>query len=223
MKRIAIIHTSLVSYNDLVALFAQYGPDIKLHHIIDDSLLAEVSAHGHVTPGVMRRMTSYVCNAADLGVDLIFNQCSSVGEAFEAALACVTTPGMRVDAPMAAEAVRLSSDGDTIGVVATVGSTVSPSVRVVERAIEAAGKRITVAPFLVDGALRILMEEKDRDRHDALVRQAIETACEACSAVCLAQGSMLPLWKQLHTQMPRPVLASPILAVQKAVSLLRKG
>ena len=69
-------------------------------------------------------MCRYVQSAESLGVDLIVNQCSSVGEAFAIASRCTAIPTLRVDEPMAEKAVSL---GTRLGVIATVASTVKPS------------------------------------------------------------------------------------------------
>ncbi|MDL2209658.1 aspartate/glutamate racemase family protein [Desulfovibrio sp. OttesenSCG-928-O18] len=210
-KKVAMIHTSLVSYDTLKSLFAEIIPEADVVNIVDESLLAEVSANGGLTPGVIRRMHGYVVNADSLGVDLIFNQCSSVGEAFDLALNSVNTPGLKIDTAMAEEAV---AKGSTIAVVATVGSTVAPSVRIVEDAGKRAGKNVTVKPYLVDGALAMLMGGK-REEHDKLVYDAVSKAAEECDAVVLAQGSMFGMLPRF-ADMKKPVLSSPRLGVERA-------
>ena len=49
MKKIYIIHTSLVSHAELNALFAELIPDTKVHNLIDDSLLFDVMQNGGIT------------------------------------------------------------------------------------------------------------------------------------------------------------------------------
>ena len=210
-KKTAIIHTSLVSHDTLKSLFTEIIPETDLINIIDDSLLAEVAANNGLTPGVIARMHSYVREADLMGVDLIFNQCSSVGEAFDLAVLSIKTPTLKIDAPMAAKAV---SCGKTIGVIATVGSTVAPSVRLVEKAGTAAGKEVIVRPFLVDGALAMLMNG-NRQGHDDLLAEAVAKAVAECDAVVLAQGSMFSMQPKF-ANLGKPVLASPRLAVEEA-------
>ena len=101
MKKMAIIHTSAVSLQDLTALCQEIMPEVEIINIIDDSLLAEVKRNTGITPAVISRMCRYVQSAESLGVDLIFNQCSSVGEAFAIASRCTAIPTLRVDEPMA--------------------------------------------------------------------------------------------------------------------------
>jgi len=210
-KKVAMIHTSLVSYDTLKSLFAEIIPEADVVNIVDESLLAEVSLHGGLTPAVIRRVHTYVVNADSLGVDLIFNQCSSVGEAFDLALNSVSTPGLKIDTAMAEEA---AAKGSAIGVIATVGSTVDPSVRIVENAGKRAGKNVTVKPYLVDGALAMLMGG-NREQHDKLLFDAVAKAAGECDVVVLAQGSMYGMLPRF-AGMRKPVLSSPKLGVERA-------
>ncbi len=42
IKKLAVLHTSFVSIDDLKVLFAEIIPGIEVMNIVDDSLLAEV-------------------------------------------------------------------------------------------------------------------------------------------------------------------------------------
>ena len=219
MKKIFAIHTSNVSYYDLKDLFAKYGNDIEYHNIVDDSLLDEVKANGHVTPAIISRMCTYFKIAEDLGADLIFNQCSSVGEASDIASKCVKIPVVKIDEAMAEKAVSM---GNKIAVIATVASTVGPSTRLVRTKAKEANKDCVVDEILVDGALDILMKEKNVEKHNKLVIDAINKASEDHDVIVLAQGSMtaiLPYLKETKV----PVLTSPELGVQKAVAKLKEA
>ena len=85
MKKVYIIHTSLVTLAELNALFAELLPEVQVHNLVDDSLLHDVMQQGGLTEKVISRMCAYVQAAASNGADLIFNQCSSVGEAADIA------------------------------------------------------------------------------------------------------------------------------------------
>ncbi|MEI7430796.1 MAG: aspartate/glutamate racemase family protein [Betaproteobacteria bacterium] len=69
-------------------------------------------------------MCAYVQAAANNGADLIFNQCSSVGEAVDIAARLVSVPVLKIDSAMAQRAIEI---GTKIGVVATVQSTMPRS------------------------------------------------------------------------------------------------
>ncbi len=205
MKKIGIIHTSFVSVDDLKQLFAEIIPDAQLTNIVDDSLLREVMANGGITPAIVKRMCSYVQMLEISGVDAIFNQCSSVGEAFDIATKQTNLPVLKVDRPMAEEAVKT---GKTIAVVATVASTLEPSCNLVKKAAADLGKEVEVIPVLVDGALDILMKENNRDKHNQLVKEKIEELEGQIDVFVLAQGSMIVLLPEL-SHISTPVLSSP--------------
>lgn len=216
-KLIVVIHTSFVSVDDLKNFFTTIIPDALVHHIVDDSLLAEVMANGGITPFIVRRVCSYARFAEELGADLIFNQCSSVGEAVNVARHVVSVPITKVDEPMAEQAVAL---GTRIAVVATVASTMKPSVGLVYEAAAKAGKKVEVLKCLVDGALDVLMKEGNKEKHNQLVLEEIHRVATSCDVIVLAQGSMLVLLPHLK-DIPVPVLTSPEAGVKRAAELLK--
>ena len=215
MKKVVIVHTSFVSVEDLKERFARLIPEVSVNHIVDDSLLAEVSQNGAITPNITERMVTYFREAKAVGADLIFNQCSSVGLAAGIAAKTVDVPVLRVDEAMAEKAVSL---GSRIAVIATVSSTVHPSTQIVLDKAALIGKDVTVTPYLVDGALATLMSG-DRETHNRLVKDAILQAQEVNDVIVLAQGSMVVMLPFL-SDIKIPVLSSPELGVLKARELL---
>lgn len=216
MKNIAVIHTSFVSIADLGALFTEIIPEARIVNIVDDSLLPEVMENGGVTPAVTRRICAYAVEAAQMGADLIFNQCSSVGEAFDVAARLVTTPMLKIDQAMAEKVVDMAR---RILVVATVSTTLGPSCRLIEAAARAKGKSVDIAPCLVGGAFDALTREKNREKHNRLVLEAIEAGAPGSDVVVLAQGSMVALLSEL-SRIQKPVLTSPRLGVERARTML---
>lgn len=219
MKRVVMIHTSPVSLEDLKALCREIIPDVEVFHIIDDSLLDEVKKQGGLTPGIIGRMNIYVQQAASLKPDLIFNQCSSVGEAFDLARQQVSCITLKIDEPMAEKAVSL---GSRIAVVATVASTMKPSCDLIKKTAGQMKCEVTVDEFLVDGALDVLMKEKNQEKHNKLCLEAIQKAAADHDVVVLAQGSMTVLLPWLQ-DMPVPVLTSPRRAIERVKELLEVG
>lgn len=215
-KSIAIIQTSAVSSAELKALCEEIMPEVTVYQIIDDSLIKEVNANGGPTVGVRRRMYQYYQQAASLGVDVILNQCSSVGEVADQIKPFVEVPVVKIDEAMAEKAVSL---GKRIAVVATVPTTVGPSVRLVEKKAREAGKEIEVETHLVKDAMMILIEQGDVETHNRMVLGEVEVAAETCDVVVLAQGSMTVLLPLLgHIQ--KPVLSSPRLGVERVKEVL---
>ncbi|MBN1856762.1 MAG: hypothetical protein JW846_07415 [Dehalococcoidia bacterium] len=214
-KTVFIVHTSGVSLNDLNTLFQEYAPDVTVRNIVDDSLLPEVLANGGVTPGVTRRMCEYYMQAEASGADLIFNQCSSVGEVATMAAKMVKVPVVKVDERMAEISCQT---GPRIGVVATLATTMGPTVRLIKSTAERLGKTVSVTEEITSGAFERLIAG-DRKKHNEMVIASIRKLAQKVDVVVCAQGSMLALKPDLG-ETPVPVLMSPPLGVQHAAEVL---
>ena len=211
-----IVHTSFVSVRYLTNLFRRACPEAKLHHIVDDSLLAEVLASGGVTREVQRRMRAYYEAAQAAGADLIFNQCSSVGEAADKAARHVRTPVIKVDTAMAEEACQI---GQRIGVVATLKTTMGPTCRLIEASARRTQRRVKIVPCLIEGAFAELVAGR-RATHNRMVLAAIRRLARETDVVVCAQGSMVTILAELGAT-PVPVLTSPQRGVAAAADWLR--
>lgn len=216
-KTVFIIHTSSVSVDDLNALFEELAPTSIVRNIVDDSLLPEVLANGGVTEGVRHRICEYAKLAESAGADLIFNQCSSVGEAADRAARGVMTPVVKVDQRMAEVACET---GTRIGVIATLKTTLGPTCRLVQKTAAGKGKEITVVEKLCEGAFDKLISG-DRQGHNEMVIAGIRELCQQADVVVCAQGSMVALLNDLG-ETPVPVLTSPRLGVGMAAEVLGK-
>ena len=203
-KRIGVVHTFLYSVEDIKAQFKKQLPEAEMINIIDDSLLEEALANKGVTPNIVGRMYNYYRNLQDLGCVCALNQCSSVGEASDIVGKLINMPIVKIDAPMAEEAIKL---GSKVAVIATAISTVEPSSRLVEGKALAAGKTVTVDRCFVEGAYEFLLKTGDRQKHNEMVVAKIREAAETHDVIVLAQGSMYHLIP-LVTDVKVPVLTS---------------
>lgn len=215
-KKVAVVHTSLVSIEKLKELFSNILPDVKVYNIIDESLLDEVMQSNRVTPGIIFRMKNLFANAEALEVDAIVSQCSSMGEAVDIAKTTISTPVVKIDQAMAEKAVNI---GSKIAVVATVASTLKPSCDLIRDVAKKKGKEVEIIESLVDGALDILINEGDKEKHNDLVLQKVKALDGKCDVIVLAQGSMVVLLPLL-TDIKTPVLSSPELGVLKLRDML---
>jgi Asp/Glu/hydantoin racemase len=204
-KKVAVIHTSLVSVSDLKDLFKEIMPSVNMYNIVDDSLLAEVLKNGGVTSQVIRRICAYAIEAEAMGVDLILNQCSSVGEAVDVARKSLKIPYLKIDEPMAEEAVKI---GGRLSVIATLQTTLGPSIRLIESTASALNKKVYIRSCLVEGAFDVLVNEGNKEKHNEMVLEKIITEADKADAVILAQGSMISLLPQLNG-IQKPILTSP--------------
>lgn len=213
-KTVVIIHTNQLAGGDLTRLFNQMAPDVTVRNIIDDSILPEVLSAG-VTPGIVRRYFAYVVQAEEAGADLIFNQCSSVGEVADMARSIARVPIVKIDERMAEVACRT---GGRIGVVATAASTLGPTTRLLRRTAERLGRQVSLVEELrTDVFARMLAG--DKKGHNDLLLGTIRDLFTRVDVVVCAQGSMLALKPDLGDT-PIPVLMSPPLGVQHAVEVL---
>ena len=214
--KMVIIHTSPVSLGDLKQLCHEIIPSVELVNIIDDSLLEEVKGNGGITDAIISRMQQYVKVADGLKPDLILNQCSSVGEAFDVARKESSALTVKIDDAMAELAV---DKGVNIAVIATVASTMKPSCNLIKTKASEKKKEIVVSEYLVDGALDILMKEGDLKKHNELVISKIKEAEKSNDVIVLAQGSMTAILPYLE-DITVPVLTSPRLAIERVKKML---
>lgn len=215
-QTVFIIHTNQLAGGDLTRLFSEMAPDVTVRNIIDDSMLAEVLAAGGVTPGVLRRYCQYAVLAEASGADLIFSQCSSVGEAADIARSMISVPLVKIDERMAEVACQ---KGSRIAVVATAATTLGPTTRLLNRTAERLGKRITIVEELRTDAFERMLAG-DRKGHNEILLGRIRDLFSRVDVVVCAQGSMLSLKPDLG-ETPIPVLMSPPIGVAHAVEVLR--
>ena len=161
-------------------------------------------------------MCAYFQAAVNAGADLIFNQCSSVGEAADIAARTVNVPVVKVDERMGREAVKI---GPKISMVATLESTLGPSIRLVENTAKKMGKEVTVKRCLVEGAFDVLFYQKNPEKHNQMVIDLVKKEAETADVILLAQGSMMHLLPHLQN-LRVPVLCSPRLGVMHAKEVL---
>ena len=115
---VCILQTSFAKREDTVAFLKEKVPGVRVEFITDSTLLTDVRANGGPSQAVIDRMTLYAKAAEISGADLIVNSCSTVGEVADIYAKEVNVPVMKIDLPMAQEAVRL---GTKIALIATLG------------------------------------------------------------------------------------------------------
>jgi Asp/Glu/hydantoin racemase len=216
-KTLGLIHTSATLVPVFQQLCSQYLPQVKVFNIVDDSLIKNVISCGELTPTNARRVVNYVGSAEVAGADFILVTCSSIGAAVEAAAELTNVPVLRVDQPMADQAVRT---GKRIGVVATLSTTLQPTSDLVKRRAAVAGKEIELQTVLCEGAFDALMSG-DAATHDAMVAKALRELSAKTDVIVLAQASMARVADGLAPEDKKvPILASPGIAIQHIASIL---
>jgi Asp/Glu/hydantoin racemase len=218
-KRMAVLHTSFVFINVepvFKNLFEELLPDVGIVDFVDSDVLAAVNRDGGINQSHIRRMVHLAQAAEDAGVDLIFSACSSLGPSMDVARKMVKTPIIKIDDAMTQKAVAL---GSTIGVMATVPTTLPPTIGLLMEQSVAQGKKIETRPYLIEGAWNILMSG-DRPRYDKMVADGAKVLAPQVDLIVLAQASMSRLAPMLAAETDKQVLSSPRLAVEYVKSLL---
>ncbi len=208
---VVAVHTGPVTVAPLNALAPELIPGVRLVNLVDDSLLKDTMAAGHVTPAVTRRLAQYMTIGQEMGADMILNCCSSVGEAAEVASLLLDIPMLKIDVAMAEEAVQRAS---RIGVAATVQTTLDPTARLIERTAGTQGKPVQVTRRLCAGAFEALLAG-DTATHDAIVSQALVELAGEVDLIVLAQVSMGRVADGLGDAVTVPVLTSPRLGMER--------
>lgn len=216
-KRLAYLHTVAGLTATFKALSDELLPGIDLFHIVDESLLQNTIRANQLTPQTMRRLLRLVISAEEAGADVLMVTCSSVGPAVEASRPFVSIPVLRVDEPMAELAVQSAV---TIGVAATLPTTLKPTADLISNVAARQGKSIQVISKLCKGAFEAVVSG-DPARHDQLVSAGLQELAPQVEVIVLAQASMARVVENLPAETRRvPILSSPRLAVEKLAQLI---
>jgi Asp/Glu/hydantoin racemase len=206
-RRVALLHTSFVLFEGdrfLFKLFDEMLPDVELLNIVEDKMIQDVIAKGHVTPEVTRRVCHYVLAAAAMGVDAIFNTCTSTGPAFDVAANLTSIPTVRIDDGVTEQAAR---QGERIGVLATVPSALRPTTELIDRKAKALGRQVAIREALSEGAFGLLRKGDVRGHDEMVIRTAREIA-QWADILVLAQVTMAALAPRLSQEVGLPVLTN---------------
>lgn len=221
MKTVVAIYTAMAAglMSDVKQMVAAEIPDCRLINIADDSLIADVIKAGEATPAVTRRLLDYYRAAEEAGAAIILNTCSSIGEVVDIARKCAHVPIVKIDDAMTLKAVNM---GSRVGVIATLQTTLGPTVRLVQRKAGEQQKMVTVVEGLAKGAFEALMGGNG-DEHDALILKIAKDIAPEVDVIALAQGSMARMQEKLQQETGKPVLSSPLLAVQLVRDMLKEA
>ena len=215
---LSLLHTSpthVPLFERLAAeAVAKGGPEVRLSHLVREDLLARAIEAGRLPEDTHMRAVR-ILHEATASSDVVLCTCSTLGPAADEAAARANKPVLRVDRPMAREAV---ATGSAIAVLATLVCTLEPTRRLVEAEARAAGAVCDVAPVLVEGAWAA-MQAGDTARYMELVAVHARLAQEAGAEVLLlAQVSMADALSDVD--ITASVLASPQSGLAASLAVL---
>jgi Asp/Glu/hydantoin racemase len=214
-RKLTFIHT-VASLEPMFANLAQERlDDWDIASIIDESMLARTIAKGQVDQETVGQLAGHVRAAKDGGSNAIVVTCSTLGELVDRLAARTATPIYRIDRGMAEKAI---SQASTIGVLATLPTTLRPTTRLLRSTADRMGRRCKFVPRLTPDAFACL-RAGDPDVHDALVRRDYEVLSGEVDLVVLAQASMARALQ--NTSLHKPYLTSPELGMDHIAGSLR--
>jgi Asp/Glu/hydantoin racemase len=218
MPILTILHTTLATTLFLPPLAAEILPGVTVRNIVDDTILPQMLQSGGDLVLVQERVVQYFHYAAQAGSDIILCACSSIGEIVPIAQKFINVPIMRIDEPMADEAVHRANK---IGVAATLRTTLEPTTRLILRKAQEDEKEINIKSCLIEEAYQRLIAG-DPQGHDRLLVDHLEKFSAETDLIVLAQASMARVLPQLPLQVAERVLTSPRMGLERARDLFAK-
>ncbi|NRA37453.1 MAG: Asp/Glu/hydantoin racemase [Planctomycetes bacterium] len=218
-KHICCVYTAGALVEGLKAEFAQTFPDARLSTIVDETLIMDIIDAGELNSELRERFQSLMRAADASGADIVFNTCSSVGELADQFQADMQTQVIKIDQFMMQQAV---DECERIAVIATLPSTLAPTMRLLQKSADQAGKTVTIKDGLAAGAFEAAVSG-DKDKHDQLIVACVEKLKDDVDGILLAQGSMARFAEELKVMTGKKVYSSVHSGVAGLKSLLEEN
>lgn len=213
LPTLALIHTSPTLTPAFNAICGRELPDAHVFHMVDESLIQETIRAGSLQKQTIRRLVSQIASAEAAGADAVLVTCSSIGAGVRLAQQLFDIPVLRIDDAMAEAAVRQAR---TIGVLATLRTTMDPTTALLREKAAEAGRDVELIECLCEGAFSAVLTG-DTVTHDRMVHRALTDDLKGVDVIVLAQASMARAVATLAPgTLKAPVLSSPELAVRRA-------
>ncbi|MEU1973009.1 aspartate/glutamate racemase family protein [Microbacterium sp. NPDC019599] len=214
--RIAFLHTGAVVIGPVAEQARAVLPDATFVNYLDDRIVADLGDPG-LADSVPRRVADLVHAAKSAGADAVMLTCSSISQLAAPVAAEVGIPVLRIDEAMADAAVGA---GQRIAVVATLPTTLNPTVALLRERAGLAGRDPRIVSEVVEGAFAAV-SSGDRALHDLLVAAAVERLAADADVVVLAQASMASAAGAARVDVP--VLSSIGPGVERLAAFVAEG
>lgn len=188
-------------------------PHVSVQHVVCERLLDDARTRGSVDAVLTAELGAVLGSLARTSA-VILCTCSTLGAAAEAFDETFGARVLRVDRPLAREAV---ARGSRIVVVAALESTLEPTRLLLEEEAARAHKRVALSLSHCEEAWAHF-ERGDEAAYLRAVAVHVEAVLEEGDVVVLAQASMVGVEALVCTT--KPVLSSPRLGLLGALELL---
>ena len=201
---IGLIHSTRLVVDPVHQVVASQCPDAEIIHIVDEGILKVLFELGEINERITDWLGRMVNSAAETGADMAVLSCSSLSPAVNDVRENVSIPFLKIDEPMAEQAVRTA---DRIGLVATNHTTPKPSTMLIEEVAQRLGKEVVIVPRVQADAF-LKLNQGDVDGHDQVVIQAVEELLLDVDVVLLAQISIARVKTKLDEKTKARVYSS---------------
>ena len=201
---IGLIHSTRLVVDPVHQVVASQCPDVEIIHIVDEGILRVLFELGEINERITGWLGRLVDSAVGTGADMAVLSCSSLSPAVNDVRGKVGIPFLKIDEPMAEQAVRTT---DRIGLVATNHTTPKPSTMLIEEVAQRLGKKVTVIPRVRADAF-LKLNNGDIKGHDKVVVQAVEELLQETDVVLLAQISIARVKDKLDEKTKARVYSS---------------
>lgn len=212
---LTFLHTSPLHIKTFNDLLERSGARPNVNHLLHEALLDEAKAARTVTDRVAAKLEAVIKEAAATSA-VILCTCSTLGGVAEGLAETYNMAILRVDRPMAEQAVR---QGKKIAVVAALASTLEPTRLLLEEAARLANKEVEIRLSVCEGAWAEFEAGDVAAYHASIARHLTELAADA-DVIVLAQASMMGAVALVNVA--PPVLSSPELGLAAALELYNK-
>ena len=183
--------------------------NVQFEHYYEEKLLGEIMDHGEMTEEFARRTFEIFEDARKSNPDVIFVECSTIGNVSAAAKKLYEQMGVKLisgDEPAAQKAVSV---GERIGLIVNLETTLGPSEDLLRRCAAEQGKNIEI----VLGYRKVFGMGKDQ------IKQAVYDCCVEVApevdVIFLAQPSMSLYSDWLQEAVDVPVISTLPYAVDE--------
>jgi len=201
---IGLIHSTRLVVDPVHQVVASQCPDAEIINIVDEGILKVLFELGEINARITDWLGRLVDSAVGTGADMAVLSCSSLSPAVNDVRKKVSIPVLKIDEPMAEQAVRTT---DRIGLVATNHTTPKPSTMLIEEVAQRFGKKVTVVPRVRADAF-LKLNDGDMDGHDNVVVKAVEELLQETDVVILAQISIARVKDKLDEKTKARVYSS---------------
>ncbi len=214
-RTVALIHTSPVLVPSFAELARRTISGARLFHMVDESLIQDTIRSGRLEKKTIRRLVNHIESACEADADVVLVTCSSIGPAVDVGRRLFDVPVLRIDERMVERAV---GTGRRIGVIATLRTTLEPTVALLRDTAERLGRQIEIEQALCEGAFEAVLRG-DKETHDRSVTQRLVELAASVDVIVLAQASMARVADQIEG-INVPILSSPPLAMEQVSEVL---